>query len=191
MEKRAIQRVLVACRGEAGASVARRLEAAGVEAVVLYTDEDAEEPWLDEVSYAARITTDDGSDPYRDGLRLVSAALDGGCDAVHAGFSAMATNAELSHMTANVGLAWIGAPPPVLEACADRVELRRLAAQLRATQVQAPELVDGLLVAAPHALRRGRAGGRRSGRAQGEARQGRGQGRGEVRRGEERRVGWR
>jgi acetyl/propionyl-CoA carboxylase alpha subunit len=155
MEKRAIQRVLVACRGEAGASVARRLEAAGVEAVVIYTDEDAEEPWLDQVSYAARIATDDGSDPYRDGLRLVSAALDGGCDAVHAGFSAMATNAEFSHMTANVGLAWIGAPPPVLEACADRVELRRLAREAGFPTVQTSPPLDTPADAAPWLARLG------------------------------------
>jgi acetyl-CoA/propionyl-CoA carboxylase biotin carboxyl carrier protein len=127
MEKRAIQRALVACRGEAGASVGRRLEAVEVEAVALYADVDAEDAWLDEVSYAARIATDEGADPYQDGLRIVSAALDGGCDAVHPGFGPMAQNAELAHMTANVGLAWIGSPPPVLEACADRVELRRLA----------------------------------------------------------------
>ncbi len=130
MEKRAIQRVLVACRGEAGASVARRIEAAEVEAVALYADADAEDPWLDEVSYAARIATDEGADPYRDSLRIVSAALDGGCDAIHPGFGAMALNAELAHMTANVGLAWIGSPPSVLAACVDRAELRRLAREV-------------------------------------------------------------
>jgi len=155
MEKRPIQRVLVACRGEAGASVARRLEAAEVEAVVVYTDEDGEEPWLDEVAYASRITTDNGSDPYRDGLRLVSAALDGGCDAIHAGFGAMSISAELSHMTANVGLAWIGAPPPVLEACADRVELRRLAREAGFPTVQTSPPLDAPADAAPWLARFG------------------------------------
>ncbi len=127
--QRTIQRVLVACRGEAGAAVARRIEASGLEAVALYADADAEDSWLDEVSYATRIATDDG-DPYQDGWKIVSAALDAGCDAVHPGTSPVATRAEHAHMVLNVGLAWIGAPPAALEACADRAEIRRRAREL-------------------------------------------------------------
>jgi acetyl/propionyl-CoA carboxylase alpha subunit len=126
MEVRTIQRVLVACRGETGASVARRVEAAGFEAVALYADVDAEDTWLDEVSFAARISADAGADPYADTLRIVSAALDAGSDAVHPGTGRLATNGELARMVANVGLAWIGATPILLDACASRSEIRRL-----------------------------------------------------------------
>lgn len=155
MEKRTIQRVLVASRGEAGASVARRLEDAEVEAVALYADADAEDTWLDEVAYAARIATAEGEDPYRNGLAIVSAALDGGCDAVHPGYGFMATNAELAHMTANVGLAWIGSPPPVLEACVDRFELRRLAKEVGFPTVPTSPLLENPEEAEPWLARLG------------------------------------
>lgn len=146
--ERTIQRVLVACRGEEGASVGRRIEAAGLEAVALYADADAEDTWLDEVAYAARIATD-GDDPYRDGLKIVSAALDAGCDAVHPGTSPVALSAEHAHMVMNVGLAWIGSPPAALEACADRAEVRRRARELGLPVVPAsPALRDHGEVAA-------------------------------------------
>lgn len=122
---RRMDRVLVADRGEGALTVARRIEAAGLEAVVVYADADAADPWLDDVAYAARIATEPGGDPYRDNLKLVSAALDAGCDAVHPGIGPGALDAELAHMTMNVGLAWIGATPQTLTACADRFALRR------------------------------------------------------------------
>ena len=124
--ERSIQRVLVACRGESGAAVGRRVESADLEAVALYADVDALDTWLDEVAYATRIATDDG-DPYFDGLKIVSAALDSGCDAVHPGSSRVARSAEHAHMVMNVGLAWIGSPPAALQACADRLGVRRVA----------------------------------------------------------------
>ncbi len=128
MEKRGIQRVLVACRGEVGASVARRIEATGVESVALYAEIDAGDAWLDEVAYAAPLAggSEAGMAPYSDRLRIVSAALDAGTDAVHPGTGSLARDAEFAHMVANVGLAWVGAPPAVLAACADRVEVRRM-----------------------------------------------------------------
>lgn len=127
--QRVIQRVLVACRGEEGAAVARRIEAAGYEAVALYADADASDAWLDEVAYAVRIATDEG-DPYADGLKIVSAALDAGCDAVHPGTAPIALSPEVAHIVMNVGLAWIGTPPAGLEACADRAAVRAKAKEL-------------------------------------------------------------
>lgn len=127
--ERVIQRVLVACRGEEGAAVARRIEAAGYEAVALYADADAGDAWIDEVAYAVRIATDHG-DPYADGLKIVSAALDAGCDAVHPGTAPVAGSAEVAHMVLNVGLAWIGAPPVALQACAERAAVRAKAKEL-------------------------------------------------------------
>jgi acetyl/propionyl-CoA carboxylase alpha subunit len=127
--QRTIQRVLVVCRGEAGAGVARRIEAAGLEACAVYTDADAADAWLDEISYAARIAGE-GDQGYLDGLAVVGAGLDGGCDALHPGLSPIATSAVHAHMAMNVGLAWLGSAPAGLEACETRTAVRRRAREL-------------------------------------------------------------
>jgi acetyl/propionyl-CoA carboxylase alpha subunit len=170
MERRTIQRVLVACRGEPGAAVGRRLEAAGVEAVAVYADVDAEDAWLDEVSYAARIATMQGEDPYADGLRIVSAALDAGTDAVHPGPGALALDGEVARMVANVGLAWVGAPPGLLDVCASRPEVRRIAREAGFPVVPGSPVLSGVDDAAAWVARLGMpirvAAARRGGRAE-------------------------
>ena len=147
MSTRTIQRVLVACRGEAGASIARRLEAAGIETVCAYAEADAADAWLDEVAYASPLTSAT-PDPYTDGMAVLSAALDGGCDAVHPGIGALARAGEQAHMILNVGLAWIGCPPTVLEG------LDRAAARARARELGLPAVPQSPTL---HTLDEGRA----------------------------------
>lgn len=124
--QRSIQRVLVACRGDVGASVVASIEAAGMESVAVYTDIDAGMPYLDDAAYAVRLGEEEG-DPYALPMRIVSAALDGGADAVHPGLGPLARSPDAARTIMNVGLAWIGPPWQHLALCADRAEVRRLA----------------------------------------------------------------
>lgn len=130
MQRRTIQRVLVACRGDVGASVVASVQGAGLEAVAAYAEIDAAAPYLDEAAYAAPISAEPGLDPYIDGARMVAAALDAGADAIHPGLGDLARSSEFARMVMNVGLAWIGPSPQNLDACADRAEVRKKAREL-------------------------------------------------------------
>lgn len=121
---RTIQRVLVACRGDVAVSLCSSIESAGMEAVAAYTDTDATMPYLDEVAYAVRLGEEEG-DPFQVPMRLVSAALDSGADALHPGLACR--SAELARTVMNVGLAWVGPTWQQVELCADRAAVRRQA----------------------------------------------------------------
>ncbi len=127
LEPRAITRVLVADRGEVGARLVRAVEAAGLESVAVFADEDADAAYLDEAAYAVRIPPSVGIDPYMDAMGLVTAALDSGSDAVHPGFRGLSRNAEFARVVHNVGLAWLGPRLDDLEWTLDRVTARHRA----------------------------------------------------------------
>ncbi|MFZ5478505.1 MAG: biotin carboxylase N-terminal domain-containing protein [Myxococcota bacterium] len=140
MQKRTIQRVLVGCPGEVGASIVRSVESAGMEAVAAFDDRGADAAFLDEAAYAVHVT---GDAPWRDGMRIVSAALDSGADAVHPGVAGLARDPTFARMVANVGLAWIGPLAQQMEDAGDLDALRRRGRDLGIEPVpHSPALTD-------------------------------------------------
>ncbi len=117
----------MADRGEVGARLVRAVEAAGLESVAVFSDEDAEAAHLDEAAYAVRIPPSQVGDPYMDAVGLVTAALDSGADAVHPGFHGMSRNVEFARIVHNVGLAWLGPRLDDLEWTTDRAVARHRA----------------------------------------------------------------
>ncbi len=107
-DTRTISRVLVADRGEVGARLVRAVEAAGLESVAVFSDADADAPYLDEAAYAVHIPYAGVGDPYLDADGLVTAALDSGADAVHPGFRGLARSEVFARTVHNVGLTWLG-----------------------------------------------------------------------------------
>jgi acetyl/propionyl-CoA carboxylase alpha subunit len=105
---RPITRVLVADRGEVGARLVRAVEAAGLESVAVFSDADADAPYLDEAAFAVHIPHSGPGDPYLDAVGLVTAALDSGADAVHPGFRGLARSEVFARTVHNVGLTWLG-----------------------------------------------------------------------------------
>lgn len=107
-DNRTISRVLVADRGEVGARLVRAVEAAGLESVAVFSDADADAPYLDEAAFAVHIPYAGAGDPYLDADGLVTAALDSGADAVHPGFRGLARSEVFARTVHNVGLTWLG-----------------------------------------------------------------------------------
>ncbi len=123
---RPIQRVLVADRGEVGVRLLRVLEANGLEGIAVFSDADADAPWLDSAAYAVRIPPSPSGtlDPYMDPAGIVSAALDSGADAVHPGLHGLARSADFARTLHNVGLMWLGPRLDDLTWTVDRVLAR-------------------------------------------------------------------
>lgn len=119
MEQRTLARVLVGCGGDAGARMVHTIEAAGLEAVAAYTDQDADVPYLDDAAYAVHVAS------YAEDLAVLSGALDAGADAVHPGTSPLSRDGTFAQMVHNVGLLWIGARLDLLDR--DRVHTRHQA----------------------------------------------------------------
>jgi len=115
-----LERVMVAHRG----AVARRLlawyRAQGVETVIAFSEPDAEASWLDEADYDTYLNGRTVLETYLNPERVVSAAMDAGCDAVHPGNGFLAENTELYVRANNANLAVLGADPTVVAHAVDR-----------------------------------------------------------------------
>jgi acetyl-CoA carboxylase biotin carboxylase subunit len=106
-----LQRILVACPGEAAAWTASALHASGLESVVLFAEKAADAPWLDDADYATLLPAS-----FQDNTAILSVAMDAGVDAIISG--TMPVQDELVQMLNNTGLGWIG-PSPKLAAVSE------------------------------------------------------------------------
>jgi len=143
-----LERVLVAHRGE----IARRLLAwyreRDVETVIAFSEPDAEASWLDEADYDVYLNGRTVQETYLSVDRIVAAAMDAGCDAVHPGNGFLAEDVELYVQANNVNLAVIGADPMVVAHAVDRTIQRGRAESMGLPVIPAsgilPDDSDGL-----------------------------------------------
>jgi acetyl-CoA/propionyl-CoA carboxylase biotin carboxyl carrier protein len=111
--------VLVANRGEIARRVIRTLQRLGVRAVAIYTEVDAEGPWVREADEARRVPS------YLDIGAIVAAARS--VDAVHPGYGFLSENPAFARACGEAGLTFIGPSPEAMEAVGDKVRARELA----------------------------------------------------------------
>jgi acetyl/propionyl-CoA carboxylase alpha subunit len=124
-----LRRVLVADRGQGALRILRWAREAKVESVCLVSDEDGESVWPDALDYSVWIP-EEGEGPWPDPQRVISAALDAGCDAIHPGICAASHNPMLVELLNNTGLAWAGPGQHPLGVAADRAIARSVAEEL-------------------------------------------------------------
>ncbi|WP_406073382.1 biotin carboxylase N-terminal domain-containing protein [Micromonospora sp. NBC_01638] len=124
-----ITRLLVANRGEIARRVFASCRALGVETVAVYSDTDADAPFVAEADQAVRLP---GATPAETYLRvdlILDAARRGGADAVHPGYGFLAENAEFAAAVTDAGLTWVGPPARVIAAMGDKLAAKALLAE--------------------------------------------------------------
>ncbi len=120
-----ITRVLVANRGEIALRVIRACRELGVESVAVYSDADRLAPHVLAADQAVRIGPPPAAESYLLGERLVAAALERGCDAVHPGYGFLAERAPFARAVEDAGLVFIGPPAHAIEAMGDKTRARQ------------------------------------------------------------------
>ena len=124
-------RILIANRGEIALRIIRACHELGVEAVVVYSEADAEAQYLQLADHAICIGPAKPTDSYLSIPRIISAAEIADVQAIHPGYGFLAENAHFAEVCAECGIAFIGPTPESMQLLGDKVAARDLARRAR------------------------------------------------------------
>jgi acetyl/propionyl-CoA carboxylase alpha subunit len=117
---------LVANRGEIARRVFRTAREMGIDTVAVYSDADADMPFVREADQAVRLPGVTPAETYLRGDLVIAAAQQAGADAIHPGYGFLSENAEFARQVVSSGLIWIGPPATAIESMGSKLGAKRL-----------------------------------------------------------------
>src|SRR6266513_5270615 len=120
-----ISRVLVANRGEIAVRIIRACHDEGLAAVAVYSEPDRLAPHVRDADAAVLLGPAPSSESYLDVAKLIAAAKDTGCQAVHPGYGFLSERATFAEACKDAGLIFVGPPASAIRAMGDKTEARR------------------------------------------------------------------
>ena len=128
----AIQKLLVANRGEIALRVFRTARELGIATVAVVAPDDLGSLHARSAAESVEIHSYLWSEEH------IRAALTTGADAIHPGYGFLAESAAFASAVDAAGLLWVGPPPEALQAGGDKLEAKRIA-----REVGVPVIPDG------------------------------------------------
>jgi propionyl-CoA carboxylase alpha chain len=125
---REITKLLVANRGEIAARIMRTAHAMGLATVAVYSDADADAPYVTQADEAVRLPGTAPAGTYLHGEAIIAAAAATGADAIHPGYGFLSENAAFARACADAGLVFVGPAPGTIQAMGDKVEAKAIMA---------------------------------------------------------------
>ncbi|MCU1663865.1 MAG: Methylcrotonoyl-CoA carboxylase [Pseudonocardia sp.] len=121
-----IQKLLVANRGEIAARVMRTAHALGISTVAVFSDPDADAPFVSLSDEAVRLPGAAPADTYLRGDLIIAAARATGADAVHPGYGFLSESAGFARDCAAAGLTFVGPSPAAIASMGSKLEAKSL-----------------------------------------------------------------
>jgi acetyl-CoA carboxylase, biotin carboxylase subunit len=118
--------VLVANRGEIARRVIRTARRLGIRAVAVYSDADADLPYVREADESVYIGPSSPAQSYLDANVIIDAARGTGAEAIHPGYGFLAESPAFARRVISDGLTWIGPDPDAIEQMGDKIRARNL-----------------------------------------------------------------
>src|SRR3954452_19784246 len=121
--------VLVANRGEIARRVIRTARRLGIRAVAVYSEADAQLPFVAEADEAVLIGPANPAQSYRNAEAILAAAKATGAQAVHPGYGFLSETAAVARTVSDWGLVWVGPGADAISAMGDKTNARNLMAE--------------------------------------------------------------
>ena len=122
-------RILIANRGEIALRIIRAARELGVETVCVYSEADADGPWLAHADRAVCIGPGPAAESYLRIDRIISAAEVANVDAIHPGYGFLAENAHFAEVCRDCHIEFIGPSPEAMGRLGDKISCKKLARQ--------------------------------------------------------------
>ncbi|WP_433127978.1 acetyl-CoA carboxylase biotin carboxylase subunit [Micromonospora sp. CA-240977] len=123
-----IESLLVANRGEIARRIIRTAKRLGIRAIAVYSEADADLPFVAEADEAVLIGPPAPALSYRNTEAILAAAKSTGAQAIHPGYGFLSENAEFARTVESSGLIWVGPGADAITAMGDKINARNLMA---------------------------------------------------------------
>ena len=126
----AIEKILIANRGEIALRIHRAAHEMGIKTVAVHSTADADAMHVRLADEAICIGPPAAADSYLNIPAIISAAEISHADAVHPGYGFLSENAQFAEIVESHGIIWIGPKPEHIRTMGDKVEAKRSAGAL-------------------------------------------------------------
>jgi len=120
MERKKINKILIANRGEIALRIIRACKELGKKSVVVFSEVDVNGVWVRKADECYPIMGDPIA-AYLDYERIISLAKKADCDAIHPGYGFLSESAEFAQACADNGLIFIGPKPEHIALFGDKM----------------------------------------------------------------------
>uniref|UniRef100_A0A0E0RJR1 Methylcrotonoyl-CoA carboxylase subunit alpha, mitochondrial n=1 Tax=Oryza rufipogon TaxID=4529 RepID=A0A0E0RJR1_ORYRU len=122
----AVEKVLVANRGEIACRVMRTARRLGIPTVAVYSDADRGALHVRAADEAVRLGPPPARESYLNASAIVDAALRTGAKAIHPGYGFLSESADFAQLCKAEGLTFIGPPPSAIRDMGDKSASKRI-----------------------------------------------------------------
>src|ERR1700724_1044243 len=129
------KKILIANRGEIAVRILRACRELGVRSVAVYSDADRASLHVRLADEAYPIGPAPSRESYLVIEKIIGAARDAGCDAIHPGYGFLAENPALAGACADAKITFIGPSPKAMEQLGSKTAARQIARDVGAPTV--------------------------------------------------------
>lgn len=138
----AMNKILIANRGEIASRIIRTCKQMGIETVAIYSDADTDLPYVKEADKAFCIGAPQVNKSYLNMDLIIDIALKEGVQGIHPGYGLLSENSVFAQKVRDNGIKFIGPNPKTVEEMGDKISARKI--MIAAGVPVVPGSVNGL-----------------------------------------------